>query len=76
VFAMTVHKSQGSEFEEVLLVLPDRDSPLLTRELIYTALTRSRKRLTLRAGRAPLSAAIRRRIERASGLQEALWGEA
>ena len=76
VFAMTVHKSQGSEFDEILLVLPDRDSPVLTRELIYTALTRSRRRLTLRADRAVLSAAIRRRIERASGLQEALWGEA
>jgi exodeoxyribonuclease V alpha subunit len=73
VFAMTVHKSQGSEFDEVLLVLPDRDSPVLTRELIYTALTRSRKQLALRADRAVLSAAIRRRIERASGLQEALW---
>ncbi|MCU0558863.1 MAG: exodeoxyribonuclease V subunit alpha [Desulfobacterales bacterium] len=75
VFAMTVHKSQGSEFDEVLLVLPDRDSPVLTRELIYTALTRARKRLTVSADRALLSAAIRRRIERTSGLQEALWGE-
>jgi exodeoxyribonuclease V alpha subunit len=74
VFAMTVHKSQGSEFDDVLLVLPDWDSPVLTRELIYTALTRSRKRLTVRADRALLSAAIRRRIERASGLQETLWG--
>jgi exodeoxyribonuclease V alpha subunit len=74
VFAMTVHKSQGSEFDEVLLVLPERDSPVLTRELVYTALTRSRKRLTLCADRALLSVAIRRRIERASGLQDALWG--
>ncbi|MFO7708963.1 MAG: exodeoxyribonuclease V subunit alpha [Desulfobacterales bacterium] len=75
VFAMTVHKSQGSEFDEILLVLPDRDSPLLTRELIYTALTRARKKLTLRASRALLSVAIRRRIARTSGLQEALWGD-
>ena len=74
VFAMTVHKSQGSEFDEVLLLLPDRESPVLTRELIYTALTRARTRLTVRAGRDLLAAAIRRRIERASGLQEALWG--
>ncbi len=74
VFAMTVHKSQGSEFDEVLLVLPDRDSPVLTRELIYTALTRARRRITLAADPALLTAAIRRRIDRASGLREALWG--
>jgi len=43
VFAMTVHKSQGSEFERVLLILPDVESPALTRELIYTAITRAKK---------------------------------
>lgn len=47
VFAMTVHKSQGSEFDHVLLVLPDRPAPVLTRELVYTGLTRARTRLTL-----------------------------
>ncbi len=74
VFAMTVHKSQGSEFDQVLLVLPDRDSPVLTREMIYTALTRARRRITLAADPTLLAAAIRRRIDRASGLREALWG--
>ncbi|MEA3148478.1 MAG: exodeoxyribonuclease alpha subunit, partial [Verrucomicrobiota bacterium] len=44
-FAMTVHKSQGSEFDHVLLILPDKDSPLLTRELVYTGLTRARTRV-------------------------------
>jgi exodeoxyribonuclease V alpha subunit len=73
-YAMTVHKSQGSEFDDVLLVLPDRDSPVLTRELIYTALTRSRRSITIRARKPVLLAAIGRRIERASGLRSALWG--
>jgi exodeoxyribonuclease V alpha subunit len=72
---MTVHKSQGSEFDEVLLVLPDRDSPLLTRELVYTALTRARTTVTIWARRPILSAAITRRIERTSGLRDALWGQ-
>ncbi|MDD4943750.1 MAG: ATP-binding domain-containing protein, partial [Rhodoferax sp.] len=47
VFAMTVHKSQGSEFEHVALVLPDVASPVLTRELFYTGITRAKQRLTL-----------------------------
>jgi len=74
VYAMTVHKSQGSEFEDVLLVLPPEDSPVLSRELVYTALTRARKRFTLFGRREVLTAAVRRRIERTSGLREALWG--
>lgn len=74
VFAMTVHKSQGSEFDQVLFVLPDRDSPVLSRELIYTAVTRARHRLDL-IGNAPVfSTAISRQIERTSGLKDALWG--
>ena len=47
VFAMTVHKSQGSEFDHVALVLPDRMVPVLTRELLYTGITRAKQRLTL-----------------------------
>jgi len=74
VFAMTVHKSQGSEFEDVLLILPVKDSPVLTRELVYTALTRARKRITLCGSRAVLETAVTRRIERTSGLRDALWG--
>jgi exodeoxyribonuclease V alpha subunit len=73
-YALTVHKSQGSEFEDVLLLLPDRDSPILTRELIYTALTRARRRITV-CGRAEvIAAAVERRIRRASGLYDSLWG--
>jgi exodeoxyribonuclease V alpha subunit len=74
VYAMTVHKSQGSEFEDVLLILPVKDSPVLTRELIYTALTRARQRITVFGSRAVLETAVARRIERASGLRDALWG--
>jgi exodeoxyribonuclease V alpha subunit len=47
VFAMTVHKSQGSEFDHVCLVLPDRVVAVLTRELLYTGITRAKVRLTL-----------------------------
>jgi exodeoxyribonuclease V alpha subunit len=63
VYAMTVHKSQGSEFMHTALVLPDSSSPILTRELIYTAVTRSRKRFTLVSRYPDLPAeAVRRRI--------------
>ena len=47
VFAMTVHKSQGSEFESILFILPDYDSPVLTRELIYTGITRAKKHVEI-----------------------------
>ena len=69
---MTVHKSQGSEFERALVVLPDTDSPLMTRELIYTALTRARSTLQLCWNEPVLRAAVARRTERASGLCDLL----
>jgi len=72
-YAMTVHKSQGSEFERVLIVLPDRDVPMLTRELLYTAITRARTGVEIWADEAVLSAAIARRVIRSSGLRDALW---
>lgn len=74
VLAMTVHKSQGSEFERVALVLPPAPSPILTRELIYTAITRARNRVVVHGAPEILIDAIGRRIDRASGLREALWG--
>ncbi|WP_089729846.1 exodeoxyribonuclease V subunit alpha [Candidatus Thiosymbion oneisti] len=73
VYAMTVHKSQGSEFDEVLLVLPETESRVLTRELIYTGITRARKRVRLLATEERLRAAIARPLVRASGLYDALW---
>jgi exodeoxyribonuclease V alpha subunit len=72
-YAMTVHKSQGSEFESVLLVLPGEDSPVLTRELVYTGLTRASQEVELWSDQELFSAAIRRKISRRSGLREALW---
>ncbi len=73
VYAVTVHKSQGSEFKRALLLLPDRYSPVLTRELIYTGLTRVREQVEV-WGREPVFLeSVRRRISRASGLRDALW---
>ena len=73
-YAMTVHKAQGSEFRRVLLILPDRASPILTRELLYTAVTRARERLDVWCGKDVFMEAVRRRVERSSGLRDALWG--
>ena len=74
VYAMTVHKSQGSEFDHVLLILPDRDYPVLTRELFYTGITRTRKTVSIWATENVLKTTISRKIERTSGLKDALWG--
>ena len=73
VYAMTVHKSQGSEFDDVLLILPNKDIPILTRELIYTALTRARRKITIWGTPEILRNALNRRIQRTSGLRDALW---
>ena len=72
VYAMTVHKAQGSEFEHAALVLPDRMNPILTRELLYTAITRARRFLTIaNAGDDTLVRdTVARRVLRASGLLE------
>ncbi|MEW5980000.1 MAG: exodeoxyribonuclease V subunit alpha [Acidobacteriota bacterium] len=75
VFAMTVHKSQGSEFDDILLLLPDRMSPVLTRELIYTAVTRARKTVEVWGRRSVFEEAVACRTRRESGLSEALWGQ-
>ncbi len=74
VFAMTIHKSQGSEFAEVLVVLPSSDTPLLTRELIYTAITRARTKALVASDQAVFQAAVNRTISRSSGLHEMLTG--
>lgn len=71
-FAMTVHKAQGSEFEDVLLVLPERDMGLLTRELVYTALSRARRSVLLVGDGALLGRAIDRATVRYSGIAERL----
>ncbi len=73
VFAMSVHKSQGSEFDEVALLLPPRLTPLLTRELVYTALTRARVRVVIHASAEVLAGAIEQSGARSSGLRDALF---
>ncbi|SES77430.1 exodeoxyribonuclease V subunit alpha [Thorsellia anophelis] len=67
-FVMTVHKSQGSEFEHTLIVLPDVPNPVLTKELIYTAVTRARTQLTLYSSMQILQGTIRQLTPRTSGL--------
>lgn len=73
-WAMTVHKAQGSEFDQVLLLLPDQDGPLCHAPLVYTAVTRARHRATVCGSRQLLQAALRRWPVRASGLADALAG--
>jgi len=67
-YALTVHKAQGSEYDRVALVLPAGDGPLLTREILYTALTRARRAVVLVGDLALFDLAARRKLERASGL--------
>lgn len=73
-FALTVHKSQGSEFDHVALVLPEADMPLLTRELLYTAVTRARRSVLVVGSGELLARAVTRALERHSGIAERLAG--
>ena len=77
VLALTVHKSQGSEFMHAALVLPDTFSPILTRELVYTGITRARAFLTLATpqGKPVLEQAVYAKVQRASGLMAGFAGE-
>lgn len=72
-FAITVHKSQGSEFKQVMLVLPDSWIALLNRQLIYTALTRAKKQFSIIAPKECIIQSIEQQSLRASGLKEKLW---
>ena len=76
VYAMTVHKSQGSQFQTAAVLLPTPASQVLTRELLYTAVTRARERLILVGTEATVRAAVARPAARASGLRWRLWGDA
>jgi exodeoxyribonuclease V alpha subunit len=75
VYAMTVHKSQGSQFDAAAVLLPEPSSRILTRELLYTAATRARKRLILAGTEEMVRAAVGRPVARASGLGRRLWGD-
>lgn len=71
-YAMTIHKSQGSEFVKVAIILPDDYSPLLTRSLFYTAITRAKKQVVLYSSKAIIEKTIKSQISRQSGLRELL----
>lgn len=73
-YAMTVHKSQGSEFDAVLLLLGSNPARVLTRELLYTGLTRARSRVDVWGTSALFEGAVSHRSRRSSGLRDALWG--
>lgn len=73
-FAMTIHKSQGSEFGGVVIVMPGKPSPIGTRELLYTAVTRARRDATIVGTEEVVANAVERRIVRASGLGALLVG--
>jgi exodeoxyribonuclease V alpha subunit len=70
---MTIHKSQGSEYPGVVISLPSAGSPILTRELLYTAVTRARSTVTVVATEESIRAAVARPVARASGLRDRLW---
>jgi exodeoxyribonuclease V alpha subunit len=74
-YAMTVHKSQGSEFNEILLILPNQDYPVLTRELLYTGITRAKNHISIWGREEIIKITILRKIDRNSGLKDALWEE-
>lgn len=71
-YVMTVHKSQGSEFQHTVLVMPLTPSPVLTKELIYTAITRARKQFTLFGTESVWKSGVTKAIQRQSGLRELL----
>jgi exodeoxyribonuclease V alpha subunit len=70
VHAMTIHKSQGSQFDTVAVVLPEPTSPILTRELLYTAVTRAQRRVIVVGSQQSVQTAVVRPIARATGLRE------
>ena len=70
--AMTIHKAQGSQATEITVLLPELDSPLLTRELFYTAVTRAEQRVRVVGSEEEVRAAVQRRVVRASGLRQRL----
>ena len=75
-WSMTIHKSQGSEYETVVVSLPNSNSRILTKELLYTAVTRARKKVVILGSHDALAKAISHRTFRASGLVERLASRA
>jgi exodeoxyribonuclease V alpha subunit len=73
IFAMTVHKAQGSQFDHVLLMLPQNFSPILSRELLYTGITRAHKSCDIWCNKEVFIKSVERKISRMSGLRDRLW---
>ena len=71
-YAMTVHKSQGSEYNNLVFILPNEKSPLLTRELVYTAITRAKKKVLIAGSSKAFTAAVDNKSVRHSGLRKLL----
>lgn len=71
-YAMTIHKSQGSEYKSVLIILPEKDMPILTKELLYTAITRAQTHIEIASGKEVLKNTLDRSAARNSGFKEAL----
>lgn len=71
-YAMTVHKAQGSEFDSVAVIMPNKDIPMLTREILYTAVSRARRSVTIIGSKDVIQAGLSRRVERYSGVREQL----
>ncbi len=69
-FAITVHKSQGSEFKQVMFVLPENNMPILSRELLYTAITRAKEKIILSGSELLFKQALKRSVVRSSGLMD------
>jgi exodeoxyribonuclease V alpha subunit len=75
VFSMTIHKSQGSEFEQCLCILPSQLNSIVSKELIYTAITRTKAKLKIKSSYSVFCQAVKQKVERTGGLYEKLIGE-
>lgn len=74
-FANTIHKSQGSEYDHVAIVLPNETNPLLSRELLYTAITRAKKSIVIYAKEEIVVDAVKKVVSRNSGIKDKIWTE-
>lgn len=74
-FANTIHKSQGSEYDHVAILLPNDANPLLSRELLYTAITRAKKSITIYAREEIVEYAVKKVVSRNSGIKAKIWTE-
>ncbi|VFP80741.1 exodeoxyribonuclease V subunit alpha [Candidatus Erwinia haradaeae] len=72
-FAMTIHKSQGSEFDHAIVILPNQIIPVLTRQLVYTAITRAKRKLTIYSKKLIFESAVRSCVSRQSGLRDRIF---